>query len=179
VAAGGVVFLLFFLSMTAPGLVVLALVGFFVAVVLALLFGVRSGVFHYSWLVAVVWIFLWNLVGGVFPRGWSSGQARCGSGGNSPPHIQHTPWRWEPPEPHPRQYSANQKHWSNVCAEPPRHATSRGTGAGRRRQDPAEVAADRVAGVYAVVADACAVGFSPPYKTTWREAAWRPPAERG
>ena len=65
VAAGGVVFLLFFLSMTAPGLVVLALAGFFVAVVLALFFGVRSGVFHYSWLVAVVWIFLWNLVGGL------------------------------------------------------------------------------------------------------------------
>ncbi len=56
---------MFFLSMAAPGLVVLALAGFFVAVVLALLFGVRSGVFHYSWLVAVVWIFLWNLVGGL------------------------------------------------------------------------------------------------------------------
>jgi hypothetical protein len=38
----------------APGLVVLALVGFFAAVALALLFGVRSGVFHHSWLVAVV-----------------------------------------------------------------------------------------------------------------------------
>ena len=60
VAAGGVVFLLFFFSMATPGLVVLALVGFFAAVALALFFGVRSGVFHYSWLVAVVWIFLWN-----------------------------------------------------------------------------------------------------------------------
>jgi hypothetical protein len=40
----------------APGLVVLALVGFFAAVALALLFGVRRGVFHHSWLVAVVWI---------------------------------------------------------------------------------------------------------------------------
>ena len=48
----------------APGLVVLALVGFFAAVALALLFGVRRGVFHHSWLVAVVWIYLWNLVGG-------------------------------------------------------------------------------------------------------------------
>jgi hypothetical protein len=48
----------------APGLVVLALVGFFAAVALALLFGVRRGVFHRSWLVAVVWIYLWNLVGG-------------------------------------------------------------------------------------------------------------------
>jgi hypothetical protein len=47
-----------------PGLVVLALVGFFVAVAFALLFGVRRGVFHHSWLVAVVWIYLWNLVGG-------------------------------------------------------------------------------------------------------------------
>ena len=65
VAAGSVVFLLFFLSMTAPWLVALAPVGFFVAVALALLFGVRSGVFHYSWLVATVWIFLWNLVGGL------------------------------------------------------------------------------------------------------------------
>jgi hypothetical protein len=65
VAAGGAVFLLFFLSMATPGLVVLALAGFFVAVALALLLGVRSGVFHGSWLVAVVWIFLWNLVGGV------------------------------------------------------------------------------------------------------------------
>jgi len=43
----------------------LALVGFFVAVTLALFFGVRSGVFHHSWLVTVAWIFLWNLVGGV------------------------------------------------------------------------------------------------------------------
>jgi hypothetical protein len=65
VAAGGVVFLLFFFSMAAPGLVALAPVGFFAAVALALFFGVRSGVFHYSWLVAVVWIFLWNLVGGL------------------------------------------------------------------------------------------------------------------
>ena len=56
---------MFFFSMAAPGLVVLALVGFFVAVVLVLFFGVRSGVFHHSWLVAVVWIFLWNLVGGL------------------------------------------------------------------------------------------------------------------
>lgn len=40
----------------APGLVVLALVGFFAAVALALLFGERRGVFHHSWLVAVVWI---------------------------------------------------------------------------------------------------------------------------
>jgi hypothetical protein len=48
----------------APGLVVLALVGFFAAVALALLFGVRRGVFHHSWLVAVVWIYLWKLVGG-------------------------------------------------------------------------------------------------------------------
>ncbi len=32
----------------APGLVVLALVGFFAAVVLALLFGVRRGIFHHS-----------------------------------------------------------------------------------------------------------------------------------
>ena len=48
----------------APGLVVLALAGFFAAVALALLFGVRSGVFHHSWLVAVVWIYLWKLVGG-------------------------------------------------------------------------------------------------------------------
>jgi hypothetical protein len=47
-----------------PGLVVLALVGFFAAVAHALLFGVRRGAFHYSWLVAVVWIYLWNLVGG-------------------------------------------------------------------------------------------------------------------
>ncbi len=54
-----------------------------------------------------------------------------------------------------------------------------GTGAGRRRQDPAEVAADRAAGVYAVVVDACVAGFPPQYKTTWRKAAWRPPAERG
>jgi hypothetical protein len=53
------------------------------------------------------------------------------------------------------------------------------TGARRRRQDPAEVAADRVAGVYAVVVDAYVVGLPPPYKTTWREAAWRPPTERG
>jgi F0F1-type ATP synthase membrane subunit a len=51
--------------MAAPGLVVLALVGFFVAVALALFFGVRSGVFRRGWLMAVVWIFLWNLVGGV------------------------------------------------------------------------------------------------------------------
>jgi hypothetical protein len=50
-----------------------------------------------------------------------------------------------------------------------------GTGAGRRRQDPAEVAADRVAGVYAVVV----AGLPPPYKTMWRKAAWRSPAERG
>jgi len=64
-AAGGVVFLLFFFSMAAPGLEVLALAGFFAAVALALFFGVRSGVFHNSWLVAVVWVFLWNLVGGV------------------------------------------------------------------------------------------------------------------
>ncbi len=64
-AAGGGVFLLFFFSMAAPGLVVLALVGFFAAVALVLLSGVRSGVFHNSWLVAVVWIFLWNLIGGV------------------------------------------------------------------------------------------------------------------
>jgi len=48
----------------APELVVLALVGFFAAVALALLFGVQRGVFHHSWLVAVVWIYLWNLVGG-------------------------------------------------------------------------------------------------------------------
>jgi hypothetical protein len=48
----------------APGLVVLALVGFFAAVALALLFGVRRGVFHHSWLVAVVWIYLWKLAGG-------------------------------------------------------------------------------------------------------------------
>ncbi len=48
----------------APGLVVLALVGFFAAVALALLFGVRRGVFRHSWLVAVVWIYLWNLAGG-------------------------------------------------------------------------------------------------------------------
>ena len=48
-----------------PGLVVLALVGFFVAVAFALLFGVRRGVFHHSWLVAVIWIHLWNLVGGL------------------------------------------------------------------------------------------------------------------
>ncbi|MFZ8841237.1 MAG: hypothetical protein ACO2PM_20410 [Pyrobaculum sp.] len=41
------------------------------------------------------------------------------------------------------------------------------TGAGRRRQDPAEVAADHVAGVYAVVVDVCVVGLPPPYKTTW------------
>jgi hypothetical protein len=54
-----------------------------------------------------------------------------------------------------------------------------GTGAGRRRQVPAEVAADRVAGIYTVVVDVCVVGFPPTYKTTWREAAWRPPAERG
>jgi hypothetical protein len=47
-----------------PGLVVLALVGFFAAVALALLFGVRRGVFHHSRLVAVVWIYLWKLVGG-------------------------------------------------------------------------------------------------------------------
>jgi hypothetical protein len=49
----------------APGLVALALAGFFAAVALALLFGVRRGVFHYSWLVAVVWIYLWNIVGGL------------------------------------------------------------------------------------------------------------------
>ncbi len=66
VAAGGGVFLLFFFSMAAPGLVVLALVGFFAAVALVLLFGVRSGVFHNGWLAAVMWIFLWNLIGGVF-----------------------------------------------------------------------------------------------------------------
>jgi hypothetical protein len=48
----------------APGLVVLVLVGFFAAVALALLFGVRRGVFHHSWLVAVVWIYLWKLAGG-------------------------------------------------------------------------------------------------------------------
>jgi hypothetical protein len=47
----------------APGLEVLALAGFFAAVALALLFGVRRGVFHHSWLVAVVWIYLWKLVG--------------------------------------------------------------------------------------------------------------------
>jgi hypothetical protein len=47
-----------------PGLVVLALVGFFAAVALALLFGVRRDVFHHGWLVAVVWIYLWKLVGG-------------------------------------------------------------------------------------------------------------------
>jgi len=111
VAAGGVVFLLFFLSMAAPGLVVLALVGFFAAVALALLFGVQSGVFHYSWLVAVLWIFLWNLVGGLLsmPARLVFGAGVCGSGGNSPPHIPHTPWRWEPPEPHPRQYSADRR----------------------------------------------------------------------
>ena len=38
----------------APGLVALALVGFFANVALALLFGVRRGVFHHSWLVAVI-----------------------------------------------------------------------------------------------------------------------------
>ncbi len=48
----------------APGLVVLALVGFLAAVALALLFGVRRGVSHHSWLVAVVWIYLWKSVGG-------------------------------------------------------------------------------------------------------------------
>ena len=48
----------------APGLVVLALVGFFAAVALVLLFGLRRDVFHHSWLFAVVWIYLWNLVGG-------------------------------------------------------------------------------------------------------------------
>jgi hypothetical protein len=37
-----------------PGFVVLVLVGFFAAVALALLFGVRSGVFRRGWLVAVV-----------------------------------------------------------------------------------------------------------------------------
>jgi hypothetical protein len=37
---------------------------FFAAVALALLFGVRRGVFHHSWLVAVVWIYLWKLAGG-------------------------------------------------------------------------------------------------------------------
>jgi hypothetical protein len=47
-----------------PGFVVLVLVGFFAAVALALLFGVRRGVFHHSWLVAVVWIYLWKSVGG-------------------------------------------------------------------------------------------------------------------
>jgi hypothetical protein len=47
-----------------PGLVVLALVGFFAAVALALLFGVRRDVFHHGWLAAVVWIYLWKLVGG-------------------------------------------------------------------------------------------------------------------
>jgi hypothetical protein len=41
-----------------------------------------------------------------------------------------------------------------------------GMSAGRRRQDPAEVAADRVAGVYAVVVDVRVVGLPPPYKTT-------------
>ncbi len=49
----------------APGLVVLALVGFLAAVALALLFGVRRGLFRHSWLVAVVWIHLWKLVGGL------------------------------------------------------------------------------------------------------------------
>jgi len=53
------------------------------------------------------------------PRGWSSGQARYGFGGNNPPRTPYTPWRWEPPEPQPRQYSADRRHWSNVCAEPP------------------------------------------------------------
>ena len=170
VAAGGVVFLLFFLSMAAPGLVVLALVGFFVAVALALLFGVRSGVFHYSWLVAAVWIFLWNLVGGLL-----SMPARLVFGAGEM-------WLWwEQPPAHPAYAlavgAAGAASTSilgrlktlvkRICQAAPAAPQVGGTGAGRRRQDPAEVAADRVAGVYAVVVDACVVGFSPPYKTTW------------
>jgi hypothetical protein len=71
--------------------VVLTLVGFFAAVALALLFGVRRGVFHHSWLVAVVWIYLWKLVGGSYPHGWSLGRVRCCFGGSGPPHIPYTP----------------------------------------------------------------------------------------
>ena len=104
VAAGGAVFLLFFFSMAAPGLVVLALVGFFVAVALALLFGVWSGVFHGSWLVAVVWIFLWNLVGGVLsmPARLVFGAGEVWIWWEGPQYTPHTPWRWEPLGPPPR-----------------------------------------------------------------------------
>lgn len=140
---------------------VLALVGFFVAVALALFFGVQSCVFHHSWLVTVVWIFLWNLVGGVLsmPARLVFGAGEMWLWWERPPRIPHTPWRWEP---QPRRYSADQKHWSNIFAKLPRRCAVPhvgGTGAGRRRQDPAGVAADRVAGVYTVVVDVCVAGF--------------------
>nr|WP_287069746.1 hypothetical protein [Pyrobaculum sp.] len=52
------------LSLTRPELIILSLVGLIYSVAVALHFGVRSGVFT-SRLGAVVWIFLWNLAGGV------------------------------------------------------------------------------------------------------------------
>jgi hypothetical protein len=64
-AAGVLVFGLFFLSMTAPPLIILALAGLFATLAVALFFGVRSGVFYHSWLVAVIWLILWNIVAGV------------------------------------------------------------------------------------------------------------------
>jgi hypothetical protein len=63
-ALSTVIFVAYFFSMSSPELMVLLLIGFVYSVVIALYFGMKSGVFV-GWLNAFAWLFLWNLVGGI------------------------------------------------------------------------------------------------------------------
>jgi hypothetical protein len=70
----------------APGLVVLALVGFFAAVALALLFGVRRGYSATvgSWRLCGFTCGSWWAASSPYPHGWSLGRVRCCFGGSGP-----------------------------------------------------------------------------------------------